>query len=185
MREIAHHILDLVQNCITAQATLITLEISEDHIENRLSILIHDNGIGMSAETVEKVVDPFYTTRTTRNVGLGIPMFKVNAEICGGGMTIDSELGKGTDVFAWFEYNHIDRPPLGDMASTIVGIVLSLEYQCDLNYIHKVNNEVFGMDTREVREVLGAEVDLSEVSVLQWIQEYVSEGLGEIHKVTL
>ena len=185
MREIAHHILDLVQNSVTANATLIQLIIAEDYKQNRLSIKIVDNGVGMSQEIVEKVIDPFYTTRTTRNVGLGIPMFKVNAEMCGGGMTITSEVGKGTEVYVWFDHNHIDRPPLGDMASTTVGIVLSLESSCDFEYVHCVNASKFVLDTRELREVLGVEVDLSEISVLQWIKEYVAEGLSEIHKESL
>lgn len=185
MREIALHILDLVQNSITAKATLITLDIVEDLIENRLKIVIGDNGIGMTQEIVDKVTDPFYTTRTTRSVGLGIPMFKANAEMCGGGMVITSAPGVGTTVTVDFEYHHIDRPPLGDMSTTIVGIALSLEQECDLTYTHTVNGDCFALDTREMREILGEGADLSEVSVLQWLKEYVAEGLAEIHKVTL
>jgi anti-sigma regulatory factor (Ser/Thr protein kinase) len=179
MKELALHILDLIQNCITAGADLIKLTILENLEENTLSILIEDNGCGMDEETVTRVIDPFYTTRTTRAVGLGVPMFKVSAEMCGGDFEIISEVGVGTRVEAWFMYDHIDRPPLGDMPNTIVGVVLSLEH-ANLLYKHTFNNQSFELDTKEMREMLGHEVSLSEVEVLQWVKGYVKEGLDEI-----
>lgn len=185
MREIAHHILDLVQNSITAKATLINLKIIEDLRANRLSVYLADNGVGMSPEILARVTDPFYTTRTTRSVGLGIPMFKANAELCNGGMTIQSELGIGTSFDIDFDYDHIDRPPLGDMANTIVGIVLSLESGCDLVYEHTYNHNTFTLDTREMRQMLGEDADLCAVEVLQWLQGYVAESLSEIVSVGL
>ncbi|MCK8060587.1 MULTISPECIES: ATP-binding protein [unclassified Fusibacter] len=179
MKELALHILDLVQNCITAGADRITLDINEDMEENTLSIRIEDNGCGMDEETLKRVIDPFYTTRTTRSVGLGVPMFKVNAEMCGGDFNITSLVGAGTKVDAWFMYDHIDRPPLGDMPNTIVGIVLSLE-SADLDYFHTRNGKTFSLSTSEMREMLGEDVSLSEVDVLQWVKAYVTEGLTEI-----
>lgn len=181
MKELALHILDLVQNCITAGATKIDLTVIEDHLNNWLSIRIQDNGCGMSAAVLEQVTDPFYTTRTTRSVGLGIPMFKVNAQMCGGDFSIQSEVGVGTIIEARFKHNHIDRPPLGDMSTTIVGIVLSLE-GCDLIYSHQVNEGLFYLSTEEMREMLGDDLDLGDVEVLQWVKGYVKEGLAEIEK---
>jgi anti-sigma regulatory factor (Ser/Thr protein kinase) len=179
MKELALHILDLIQNCITAGADLIKLTISENHEENTLTIKIEDNGCGMDEDTVNRVIDPFYTTRTTRAVGLGVPMFKVSAEMCGGDFSITSEVAVGTTVEAWFMYDHIDRPPLGDMPATIVGVVLSLE-EANFVYRHAFNDEIFELNTKEMREMLGEDVSLSEVEVLQWVKGYVSEGLAEI-----
>ena len=179
MRELSLHILDVAQNSISAEATVIELEINENIKKDLLTIKISDNGKGMDEDTASKVVDPFYTSRTTRKVGLGIPMFKSNAEMCDGTFELRSTLGVGTEVFVSFKYSHIDRVPLGNMPETIMALVMS-DLRTDIYYKHIFNNKEFVFSTREIKKVLGHDVPLSEVEVLLWIKEYVEEGLKEL-----
>lgn len=178
MKELSLHILDIGQNSVSAGATLIEIAISEDTGLDRLEIVIRDNGCGMDAETVQKVTDPFYTSRTTRKVGLGIPMFKANAELCEGAFSLESEQQIGTQLRAVFKRSHIDRVPLGSMADTIMTMVMA-NPMGDLIYRHSCDGREFIVDTREMREALG-DVPLDDVAVLLWIKEYVAEGLAEI-----
>lgn len=178
MKELSLHILDLAQNSITAEATRIELEIIEDTIKDKLLIRLKDNGRGMDEETVQKVTDPFFTTRTTRKVGLGISMFKANAELCEGHFEIRSELGVGTEIVAVFKHSHIDRVPIGNMPDTMMSIVMGAK-EADVVYKHVYNSEVFNFDTQEIRQVLG-DVPLDNMDVLLWIKGYVEEGLKSI-----
>jgi len=178
MKELSLHILDIGQNSVTAGASLIEIIVEEDTVKDFLRITIQDNGKGMDAETLRKVVDPFYTSRTTRKVGLGIPMFKANAELCGGTFKLESAIGTGTVLSAEFKRSHIDRVPLGNMADTIMAMVMA-NPQGDLLYLHTLGDRSFSVDTREMREALG-DVPLDDVSVLLWIKEYVEEGLYEM-----
>lgn len=175
MKELSLHILDIGQNSVTAGASLIEVIVEEDTVKDILRITIQDNGSGMDSETLSKVVDPFYTSRTTRKVGLGIPMFKANAEQCGGAFRLESTVGVGTVLCAEFKRSHIDRVPLGNMADTIMAMVMA-NPQGDLLYLHIVNESSFSVDTREMRVALG-DVPLDDVSVLLWVKEYVEEGL--------
>ena len=179
MKELSLHILDIVQNSVSAGATLVTVTVEEDRGGNLLTIRIGDNGRGMSPEFLKKVIDPFVTTRTTRKVGMGIPLFKEASEECGGSFTIQSALGKGTEVTATFQYGHIDRQPLGDMAETVATLV-SGSPLVDFVYTHKKDGSEFVMDTRQIMEVLGTEVPLDSPEVVVWLKEYVQEGLDEI-----
>lgn len=178
MKELSLHILDIGQNSVSAGASLIVISISEKTVEDFLAITIEDNGCGMDAETVKKVTDPFYTSRTTRKVGLGIPMFKANAELSNGKFELESELGKGTVLTAVFQRSHIDRVPLGDMADTIMAMVMA-NPDGDLIYRHNLDDREFVMDTQEMRAALG-DVPLDDVQVLLWVKGYVAEGLEEI-----
>ncbi len=179
MKELSLHILDLVENSITAGAKNIKLTITENLTDNVLAIIIQDDGCGMSAEKLVAVSDPFYTTRTTRNVGLGIPMFKMNTAACEGTFDMTSQVGVGTTLSGTFRYDHIDRAPLGDIASTITAIFMSLE-SADLVYLHTYNDKQFTLDSKEMRQMLGDAVPLSDVAVLQWVEQYVAENLAEI-----
>ncbi len=178
MKELSLHILDIGQNSVSAGADFIEIIVDEDTIMDSLDILIRDNGCGMDAETAQKVIDPFYTSRTTRKVGLGIPMFKANAEQCEGSFKLTSAPGVGTTLEALFKRSHIDRVPLGNMADTIMAMVMA-NPKGDLLYRHSLDEKVFAMDTREFREALG-DVPLDEVEVLIWIKGYVAEGLSDI-----
>ena len=136
------------------------------------------NGKGMSEEMVKKVVDPFTTGRTTRKVGLGIPLIKMAAENTGGSFLLESEPGVGTTLTAIFVLSSIDRQPLGNMAETMLGMVTSYE-QVDFLYLHKVNEKEFSFDTREIKKILG-DVSLKEPEVYMWLSGYLKEGEAEL-----
>lgn len=178
MKELSLHIIDILQNSITAGATLIGLEVLENISEDLLTIRITDNGCGMDEDLVRRVIDPYTTGRTTRKVGLGIPLFKLAAENTGGTLTIESQVGKGTVVTARFGYNHIDRQPLGDMAETMHQTVTAHE-EIDFLYTHTRNEKTFFMDTREIKKVLdGVSLQIPEVSM--WLLEFLREGEADL-----
>jgi len=174
MTELSLHILDIVQNSIKANATLIEINIIEDVKKNLLTIEIIDNGCGMDKDFLSDVVNPFKTTRTTRKVGLGLSLFKNACELTGGNFEITSELGVGTKVKAVFVYDSIDRQPIGDMASTMATIIGSND---KINYVynHRFNETGFEFSTSEIRKILGEDVPLSEIDVLNWIEGYITE----------
>ncbi len=178
MREISLHILDIVQNSVVAGATKIEVYVTEDIAEDKLTVKIVDNGCGMSKEFLEKVIDPFTTKRTTRKVGLGIPLFKNAAESTDGTFEIQSELGKGTCVTAVFGYSHIDRQPLGDMADTMLGLFTSYE-NIDFLYRHKIGDEEFEVETAELKNVLDG-VSFTTPEVYLWLSEFLKEGESEL-----
>ncbi len=172
------HILDIAQNSVAAGADRVVLEVNEDKKKDTLTVTVSDNGCGMSPEFLERVTDPFTTKRTTRKVGLGIPLFKLAAENTGGSFEINSKVGEGTCVKAVFGYSHIDRQPLGNMAETMLGLVTSYE-NVDFLYKHIVDDREFILDTAKLKEVLG-DVPLSNPDVYLWISEYISEGENEL-----
>ncbi len=178
MKELSLHILDIAKNSVKAKADRIQITIEESEEKNLLSIVIEDNGCGMSEEFLKTVKDPFSTTRTTRKVGLGIPLFEAAAVQCGGRLDIFSKLGEGTKLCAYFQHNSIDRAPLGDMAGTMTTLISGSP---DINFIytHIKNGKTFKMDTAEIKEVLG-EVPLDIPEVIMWIDGYINEGLSEI-----
>ena len=178
MRELSLHILDIAQNSIKAEAECLRIVIIEDLQNDRLTIKIKDDGTGMDAETVKKVIDPFYTTRTTRKVGLGIPLFKISAEQCDGFFDIKSNLGQGTEITAVFKHSHIDRVPLGDMPETIITIINGCE-NMDLVYTHHYNNDTFTLNTKEIKKLLDG-VPINNFDVIAWLRAYITEGLIEI-----
>lgn len=178
MKELSLHILDITQNSIRAEAQLVNLVIVESLANNELTIIIEDNGCGIPADMLHHITDPFVTTRTTRKVGLGLSLFKAAAEACGGYFEISSRPGVGTKVVASFMRDHIDRAPLGNMADTILTMVMSFG-ETDLNYEHNFNNQLFVFNTREIKETLEVE-SLNEPEILNWIREFVAEGLEEI-----
>ncbi len=178
MKELSLHILDIAKNSTKAEASLVTIEIDENEVKNLLTIIIEDNGCGMSEEFLKTVKNPFSTTRTTRKVGLGIPLLQLAAMQCGGGLDIKSKLGSGTVVTVTFILNHIDRAPIGDMAGTIVTLV-SGSPDIDFVYRHKKNGGEFLMDTRNIREILDG-VPLDTPDVMAWLYAYINEGLNEL-----
>jgi anti-sigma regulatory factor (Ser/Thr protein kinase) len=179
MRELSLNVLDVAQNSIVAGADLITIAVTEDTAADRLTIVIGDNGRGMTPEQLQKVRDPFYTTRTTRKVGMGIPLFRMAAEMTGGALDIQSEAGKGTTVTAVFALSHIDRMPLGDMTGTVTALI-RLNPHLDFRYIQTVDGVSFEMDTRELRDILG-DVPLNDPDVMEWIGGYLKENLEPLH----
>ncbi len=178
MRELSLHILDIAQNSIKAEAECLRIVVIEDLATDKLTIKIKDDGTGMDSETVSKVIDPFYTTRTTRKVGLGIPLFKTSAEQCDGYFEIKSNLGAGTEIIAVFKHSHIDRVPLGNMPDTIVTIINGCD-NMDLVYTHTYNGLTFTLNTKEIKKLLDG-VPISNLDVISWLREYITEGLNEI-----
>ena len=174
MKELSLNILDITQNSITAKAENIYIEIIENSSENFLSIKIKDDGSGMSEETLRKVTDPFYTSRTTRNVGLGLPLFKMEAEMTGGSCEIKSELGAGTEVYALFKTAHLDAVPLGDIISTIC-ILIQGSPEINFYFSHKTDDKIIELNTTEIKQVLGEDISLDEPEIISWIKEYLTE----------
>ena len=178
MREISLHILDALENSVEADATRVCLLIEEDLDADLLRIVIRDNGRGMSQDFVKQVLNPFVTTRKTRHVGLGLPLFAAAAQRCNGQLSIESELGVGTTIKATFEHSHIDRAPLGDIAGSIMAVLLS-ERAVDVAYRHVLGNRQFELDTAEVRAELG-EVPLTHPEVREWLENELANGLASL-----
>lgn len=171
MREIALHILDLVQNALEAGATVIELTVIEDTVLDLLTVRVADNGRGMDRDTQRRVLDPFYTTRSTRNVGLGLPLIDMSTAHCAGQLAIASAPGKGTIVEAGWCLSHLDRPPLGDMAATIKSLIVA-NSGLDLRYTHQVGSNRFSLSVKELREALG-QIPFTQPDVLNWLDEYL------------
>ncbi len=180
MKEISLNILDIAQNSIRANATLIEITVEENPESDLFTFAIKDNGCGMDEEMVKRVSDPFVTTRTTRKIGLGISLLKSAAQQTGGDINLTSTLGIGTTIRADFSYSHIDRQPLGDISAVMVSLI-SMNPDIDFVYTHKFKSDEFTLDTRELRVILGEEVKLSEISVASWIGEFINNGLTEIY----
>ncbi len=178
MPEIALNILDIAENSVRADASLIGITVSVQPEEDTLTVSIKDDGCGMTTEQAEKVQDPFFTTRTTRKVGLGVPFFKQAAESAGGSFQIGSEEGKGTEVTAVFRLSHIDRMPLGDISSVIHTLIVFNE-QIDFRYTYGYGEKKFVLDTREMREILGTEISFREPEVSAFIREYLETNKEE------
>ena len=180
MRELSLHILDVLENSIEAGATHIELRIEEDLKNDILRIVVGDDGQGMSREFARQVLDPFVTTRTTRHVGLGLPLFAAAAERCNGELRIESKRGMGTTVTATFQHSHIDRAPLGNLATSLMAVILS-EHQVDIHYKHTVDDREFELDTEEIRRELGT-VPLSHPRVRRWLGSVLAEGLADLQR---
>lgn len=178
MKDLALHILDIAQNSIRAGARKIGISIAEDGKGGTLVIEITDDGSGMAREVLERVTDPFFTSRTTRRVGLGIPLFKQNAEATGGHLQIQSEVGKGTALTATFILDHLDRPPLGDLAGVIV-MLSGANPEIRFVYRHRVEKEEYVFDTAEIIEILG-EVPVSDPQVMRFLKEMIIENLDAL-----
>jgi anti-sigma regulatory factor (Ser/Thr protein kinase) len=177
LRELALHLLDIAENSVSAKADTIQICVQEDTAANRLTISVIDNGAGMSPEMVARVIDPFVTSRTTRKVGLGIPLLKAAAESCNGGMTIQSSLGEGTSITVEFEHSHIDRMPLGNLAATFLTLLIgSPEVHWIFDY--RVDDRTFQFDDQPVKEVLDG-LPLSDPTVLGYLRDTFETGIAE------
>ncbi|MBQ4104781.1 MAG: sensor histidine kinase [Clostridia bacterium] len=184
MKEISLNILDVAKNSVKAGATL--TEITLNETEETLTLIIKDDGCGMNEEKVRNVCDPFYTTRTTRKVGLGIPLLKLSAEQTGGSFEIKSKAQEehpqdhGTVVTAVFYKNHIDFTPLGDVVFSIVTLIQG-DPDTDFLYTHNLPQGTVKLDTRELRAQLG-DIPLCEYEIIMWITEYLKEQYAELKK---
>ena len=180
MTELSLNVLDIAQNSIKAKASLIKISVHIDTAADRMEIIIKDNGCGMSEEQAAKVTDPFYTTRTTRKVGLGVSFFKMAAEQTGGSFEIKSQLGIGTSVRAVFVVSSIDRMPLGNMSETIESLIV-YNTAIDFIYTYSVNGESFTLSTLEMREILG-NIPLNNSEVVAYIRDFLKENTETVNK---
>ena len=173
MKELSLHLLDVAKNSVTAGARHVEIDLTEDG-EGWLTIAITDDGRGMDPEFLARVTDPFTTTRTTRRVGLGLPLLRLTAEQTGGSLDIQSKVGKGTTVTARFCRRHLDCPPLGDLA-VAVALLIQGSPDVELTYRHVTHRGEAALSTAELREILGDDISLAEPEVFAWIQDYLTE----------
>jgi len=178
MRELSLHILDIVENGITAGGNCIWIEVEEARTKDRLKIVIRDNGHGMPPEKMKNINDPFITSRTTRRVGLGLSLLAAATERCEGSLRVDSRPGKGTEVTATFRYDHIDRAPLGDMAATVSTLIIG-NPGVDFVYSHRINESDFSLDTRELRNGV-EDLSLSDPVVVHHLADSIRSSLKKL-----
>lgn len=176
MQEISLNILDVAQNSVSAKASLISIGVATVH--GIMTVTIEDNGCGMTPEQVKSVTDPFYTTRKTRSVGLGVPLFKMAAEMSSGSFSIQSEKGKGTKVTAVFDTTNVDCMPLGDINATISSLI-QLNPDIDFTYTRSEDGREFVLDTRQLREILSG-IPLNEPEITAFIADYLEENTKQI-----
>ncbi|WP_313562077.1 ATP-binding protein [Ruminiclostridium cellobioparum] len=182
MRDLSLHILDIVQNSIKAKATEISIILKHEDIsslgKNILKLIITDNGTGMEYELLNRVEDPFMTTRTSRKVGLGIPLLKESALKCDGKFKLSSQKDAGTEITAAFPIDHIDRLPVGDVGETMITLISS---NPEIRFMLFLEGEKgsFWLDTREVAESLKG-VIITEYTVINWLKEYIDDGIKNI-----
>lgn len=176
MEDISLHILDIAENCITAEASRIRIKIVEDTRDNILTVEVNDNGRGMEKELLENATDPFYTTRTTRKVGLGIPLLAQSAREGGGDISVQSKRGEGTSIKATFQYDHIDRRPLGDIGQTMIILIVS-NPDIDFIFEHKVNDSEYTLNTAEIKKELDG-VPINTPEVIRIIKDDISAWLN-------
>jgi len=168
--------MDIAENSVNAGAGKIMIGINET--ADRIYLTIEDDGCGMDEETLKSVSDPFYTTRTTRKVGMGIPLLKQNAGQTGGSVSITSEVGKGTKLSAVFIASNIDCPPLGDVYVTIP-LLITGNPGINIEFRYRKNNDVFGISTNDIKEAMG-DMDISMPKVTTFLKDMIKENLTEL-----
>ena len=178
MRELSLHIMDIIENGLVAGASLIRLSVQEDRVESWLRITISDNGRGMSPDMLRQAVDPFYTTRTTRRVGLGLSLLKEASKRCDGDFRIQSKEAEGTEVHVSFRLDHIDLAPMGDIAGSLSALIMG-NSDVDFVYTHDVDGKVFQLDTRQIRKELDG-VPINHPQVIKYISDSIRETLAEM-----
>jgi hypothetical protein len=176
MKDLSLHILDIAENSINATATEISIKIIEDTRENILSIEISDNGKGMDEETIKKVYDPFFTTKACKRTGLGIPLLAQSARECNGDMNIKTEKGRGTTIHVFFQYDHIDRKPLGAIGDTLIVLIAS-HPEIDLIFEHKRNDSIYSLNTSDLRKELEG-IPVNSPAVISFIKDDINAWLN-------
>ncbi len=182
MQDLSLHILDLAENSIAAGAKRIEIRVDEDSSRDLLTIEITDDGKGMSSEMAVRALDPFVTTRTTRKVGLGLPLFAQAARACNGGVVIDSEPGRGTRMKGTFQASHIDRKPWGSMVDTLITLIVG-NPGISFYYSHRKDDRAYSLDTEAISRELG-EVPVSDPRVVRLIRGDLAEGLSQLGIIT-
>jgi hypothetical protein len=178
MNDLSLHVMDILQNSVVAGATHVGLTVEEDRAADVMRITIADNGRGMTPEQVARLSDPFFTSRTTRRVGMGIPLLRQTAEQSGGGLRVSSQPGRGTTVEATFGWSNIDRPPLGNIANTLI-LTVAAHPEIDFTFTYLYNGEQWRFDTVEVKEALEG-VPMNNPQIMKMLEQMVAENMKEL-----
>jgi anti-sigma regulatory factor (Ser/Thr protein kinase) len=178
VEDICFHLIDLVQNSLAAGARNIQLNIVESKNQDTLTLEVADDGRGMDNQTTEKVQDPFFTTKSFKKVGLGIPLLKATAQSCQGDFSIRSQVGRGTEVKASMQRSHLDCPPLGNLEETLLSLLASLD-QANLQFFYRSDRDEFSVSSGAIRQQIG-ELHFSHPEVYRFLKEYIHEGLGRL-----
>ncbi len=180
MEDLSLHILDIAENSVDAQAKIVRIRLTEDRPKDLLVLEIADDGRGMEREMVKRVLDPFVTTKTTRRVGLGLPLLAESARAANGKLRIQSNPGQGTRVKATFQLSHIDTKPLGDIAQTMITLIIG-HPEVDFLYSHKINRFRYTFDTRELKDKIDG-LPLQAPQVVSFIKKNINDGLDRIRR---
>lgn len=180
MEDLSLHLLDIAENSIRAQAKNIKIKIEENREKDLLLLEIADDGQGMDKETLDKALDPFFTTKQSRRFGLGLSLLAEAAKIANGDFKIESKPGKGTKVKASFQYSHIDTKPLGDMAQTLVTLIMG-HPEVDISYLHRLNHSQYSLDTKQIKRQLDG-LPINSPQVINVIQNNIKEGLDKLRR---
>lgn len=180
MNDLSLYLLDIVQNSLSAHADQVDIQIIEDLLTNQLTMIVTDNGQGMSEEMISQVTDPFFTTRTTRKVGLGIPFLKMAANLAEGDLSITSSINQGTTLKAYFQLNHINTPPLGDMTETLFILMIHPDLK-ELKYSHQVGTESFDFSSGTFKAILDG-VPLTEPQVMSYLKSYINDNIKKLRR---
>lgn len=177
MDELSLYVLDITMNSVRAGASEITISLVEEGAW--LTFSVSDNGCGMTEEQVQRLSNPFFTTRKTRKVGLGIPFLTMLAELTGGHVTVQSvhesvSENHGTTTTAVFNKTHIDFVPLGDMIETVKTLIQGSP-DVNFTYIHRIDGREVRLSCAELKAILGEEIPLNEPDILEWIGGYLTE----------
>lgn len=180
MQDIAMHVLDIGMNSIKAKASQVTIQLTENTLSHELSLSFIDNGVGMTAEELKQAQNPFYTSRSTRKVGLGIPFIKAAAEMCGGKFLLQSQKGEGTILNVTFDTSNIDCPPLGSIADSIVNLMV-FDETINLIFEYVRNSSEFTISTFEIKQEL-EDVSMSEPAIRIWLTDFIKENMERLKK---
>lgn len=180
MQDLSLHVLDIVENSLRAKSSKVMIEIIEDVAGNELKLKINDNGRGMSKEMTKRVLNPFTTTRQTRRVGLGLSLLYQNCLYAGGDLTVQSKKDIGTSIEAVMQYDHIDRLPIGDMASTLTALI-GANPKLHLIYKHIYKDSQFILDTEEVKAAL-EEIPINNPEIIQWLRGYIRKQIENLYR---
>jgi len=174
LKELSLHLLDIAENSINAEASHIIISVEENSLDDILKMSVKDNGKGMTSEMAQRIMDPFIT----RKVGLGIPLLKAAAEMCNGFLHIESHPGSGTELIVQFQRSHIDRMPIGDLAGTILHLVVGSPV-VHWTFIYKANDEIFEFDDQIIKQELNG-IPLSEPIIISFIRNEISSGIKSL-----
>jgi len=174
------HILDIVENSITADAKTIQVRYEEDTTKDLTRLEIKDNGKGMDEEKIKKALDPFFTTKKTRRFGLGLSLLSESAKAAGGSFSIKSKPGKGTEVKSTFKTSHIDKKPLGDMSLTLITLIMAYP-EIDFYYIHKIDESEYSIDTKSIKSQLDG-LPINTPEVIKYIKTNIKDGIDHLRR---